>query len=156
VTAIAALLAAVASTAGVIYQIWPEHHFRAGMVVREINTNVSRTEYLRDVGADLPKDQRDRKGIEFRLRALVEGIERSKLTLRSYVYAKSSNKAVSHWVEKKGRIFRSGVPISFQIARAWVPYPKSAGTYFGRLELYAGEALIAYADSRSFTLKGHS
>jgi hypothetical protein len=147
------VLAAVASTAGVVYQIWPQHHFRATMSVREIKLDVSRKDYLLDVGADPPYSRKQGSGARFLLRAQVEGVDRSKLRLVSYMYASASDQPVLHWVEPDAEIFSPGAAISNQFGRAWVPFPDSPGDYYGRFELYAGDALIAYANSGTFSLR---
>jgi hypothetical protein len=61
---------------------------------------------------------------------------------------------VLKWEEGDADIFSRGTAISNQFGRAWVPFPDEPGTYYARFELYAGDALIAYANSGRFSLRG--
>jgi hypothetical protein len=153
-TAFAALLAAVASTAGIAYQIWPDHHFRATMRVGSlVERNISYDSYLRGrLKLDDGERRSNRHGMIFLVRAQVEGFDRSHLSLFSYLYTADSDKRASTSKQSSQLIFRPGTPINVQIGQAWVPLPKSSGTYYVRFELYAGKALIADANSSPFKI----
>ena len=151
VTALAALLAAAASTAGIVYQIWPDHHFRATLtVLPSMVSNVSYGSYAKGLASSRTPD--DQMGLVLLLRAQVEGVDRGKLRLHSGVYT-ASNKPILLRSQSLSEVFRHGAPISEQIGRAWVPYPNSSGQFYVHLELYSGDALVAYANSRPFSTR---
>jgi hypothetical protein len=55
---------------------------------------------------------------------------------------------------KAERLFKPQAPIDTQIAQVWVPTPSTAGSYFVRFELYSGEVLLAFADSKPYESLG--
>jgi hypothetical protein len=153
-TAFAALLAAVASTAGVLYQIWPEHHFRATMTVLSLEKNVSYAAYLDRLNVKSGEQlQANRGGNVFYLRAQIEDVDRSSLSLVSYVFTTPSDKRILRWEQQSPPIFSPGTSISRQIGRAWVPFPPASGRYYVRFELYGDEALLAYTNSPVFSIE---
>jgi len=124
-TSIAALIAAVASTVGIAYQIWPEHHFRATVSVSEKpKLNVDRAVYLREVHADPPYRRAGGKGARFLLRALVEGVDRSKLKVVSYIYTSATDQPVLSWEDKDADIFSRGTAISHQFVARGFRFPR--------------------------------
>jgi hypothetical protein len=86
------------------------------------------------------------------LRSQVEGVDRAKLRLHSDVYT-TSNKPILRHSQSLSEVFRHGAPISEQIGRAWVPAPNSSGRFYVHFELYAGDALVAYANSQAFSTR---
>jgi hypothetical protein len=154
-TAFAALLAAVASTAGILYQIWPEHHFRATMTVLSVEKNVSYAAYLDrlNVKSGEQRGHANQGGNVFYLRAQIEDVDRSSLSLVSYVFTTPSDKRILRWEQQSPPIFSPGTSISRQIGRAWVPFPRASGRYYVRFELYGDEALLAYTNSPVFSIE---
>jgi hypothetical protein len=151
-TAIAALLAAVASTAGVVYQIWPEHHFRAVLTVLPVQPkDRCYIGYLHDQGIKrIPPGRRNRSGVVLLVRANVAGVDRSHLRLSAAVYGTSNVPISSPSNQPLDEVFLRGAAISEQIGHAWVRTPSSGGKYYVHFELYSTKAFIAYANSRLF------
>jgi hypothetical protein len=158
VTAFAAVLAAAASTASVAYQLWPEHHFSARLEVRDVKQYVTQRSYLTRVQVDPTAcGDRDRRvGAVFLLRARLEGVDRSKLSLVSFLYgANESRQLAQVWRQNLNVVFDPTMPINEQIGRAWIPVPtpKTSNRYFVRFELNSGRALVAYTDSGVFAVR---
>src|SRR5262245_3103756 len=154
-TALAAVLAACASIGGVVYQLWPERHFSARLEVLDIKPYVTQAGYLRRVQADARGcgDKARRVGAVVLLRARLEGVDGSKLSLVSALYAANSSLQLAQvWPQRLDLVFAAPVSINNQVGRAWVPVPipKVPNRYFVRFELNSGRALVAYTDSAIF------
>lgn len=149
-TAIAALLAATASTVGVAYQVWPKHRFHASLTV--VPLPIQSMSYHDYLGGLRGHAERNGCGVVISLRADITGVDRSGLKLSSAVYG-ASNKAILRWRQPLREVFRHGAAINEQIGRAWIPSPDVSGKYYVHFELYADKAFIAYANSRTFPVK---
>jgi hypothetical protein len=173
VTLAGAILAALISGTNLTFELWPglkpdpKEKVRADLEVLEMDKNVDYKEYDDRPGRNLltisdEKEPRtDYPGNVFYLRAHIEGFKRESLRLIWFTY--EPNRHRSEEAEARSdRIFEPDSPSATQVAQVWVKEPgyfdedgfwtSAPGEYFVRFELYRGDVLLAFEDSRKFTV----
>jgi hypothetical protein len=177
VTLIGALLAAIISGTNLTFELWPglkpdpKEKVGADLKVLAIDKNVEHDDYGHRPGKRVPVGRRMPVGAEgedlgnvFYLRAQIEGFKRQTLHLKWFTYNPNGERRKG--TRQKAaveRVFEPEAPINTQVAQVWVREPgglikgkweSQAGQgYFVRFELYRGDVLLAYKDSRRFSVE---
>ena len=105
-----------------------------------------------EVPATCTPEQLSRRGNVFYLDVDAAGFKRSSIGIRWFTYDAGNSQRVrgvrSNNLETT--VFEPSAPINRQIARVWVPWPRTAGEYYVRFELYSSGVLRAFTDSKRF------
>jgi hypothetical protein len=134
----------------------PRERAEATITNLAVDEDVSQRQFFQRIGT-VPgvctKQQLDRKGTAFYLRVDASGFKRSEVDIKWFTYDIGNRQRVdslsSTYREKT--VFKPSAPINRQIAQVWVPWPaKVGGEYSVRFELYSGDVLRAFVDSRQF------
>lgn len=161
VTLVAAVLAAVISTTGLVFDLWPslkpDPKERVGAKVESLarDINVPRWKYLRRVARTKAKPTgkgAKELGNVYYIRAEIQGFKRSTLRLRWFTYESISHERLKGWrgSDRDEPVFKPQAPINTQIAQVWVPTPSEPGDYYVRFELYSRKVLLQFVDSKRF------
>jgi hypothetical protein len=159
VTLIGAMLAAGLSATSLVYQIWPglkpDPKEKVGATIENLalDRNVTRAEFFARSGLPAtPGEDPNANGNVFYIRAEVEGFKRSEVRFRWFTYDAyvSTRLKGLRSNDLETPVFKPQAPINTQIAQVWVPNPKRSGKFFVRFELWAGNVLLAFADSKRF------
>jgi hypothetical protein len=160
VTLLAAVLAAVISTTGLVFDLWPnlkpDPKERVGAKLESVgrDLNVTRGEYLTRVGRTTPAgEDAEANGNVYYIRAEIQGFKRSALQLRWFTYERISETRQPglRGSDREEPVFKPQAPINTQIAQVWVETPNDEGKYFIRFELYSGKVLLQFVDTARFT-----
>jgi hypothetical protein len=174
VALVGALLAAAISGTSLTFALVPglkpdpKETVGAKLEVLALEKNVDYLQYKKRPGRKIyvearPRD--DHPGNVFYVRARIEGFKRESVHLRWFTYNHENG------VRKPGpakeateeSIFEPDAPINTQVAQIWVREPGSfdgedwdseTGEWFIRFELYSGDVLLAFKDSKKFKTAG--
>jgi hypothetical protein len=104
------------------------------------------------VPEECTEPQLDRRGTVFYLRVDAAGFKRDAVGIRWFTYDRGNRERVPGMgaSESQATVFEPSAPINRQIAQVWVPWPKTAGSYSVRFELYSSGVLRAIVDSPEF------
>ena len=93
-----------------------------------------------------------RPGNVFYVRAETEGFKRVNHFKRTVSYDANNDTRLAglRSSEDVECLFKPQAPTDAQIAQVWVPTPSDAGVYFVRFELYCGDVLLAFVDSKEY------
>jgi hypothetical protein len=142
----------------------PKEKVGAKLEVLALDPNVRYSEYGKRPGhIDLGTEPRPaRPGNVFYVRAEIEGFKRESVHLMWFTYYWTNRKRFGGKKFPEKNIFEPDAPINTQVAQIWVREPGSfdgpapddwnsdGGEYFVRFELYSGDVLLAFKDSKMF------
>jgi hypothetical protein len=165
VTLAGAIAAALISATNLTFELWPglkpdpKEKIGGGLAILAVDENLTRGEYATRLGTSARPPHSDDTGNVFYLRARIEGFKRESLHVKWFVYENTSRR---RWRgASSGRseeaIFKPNAPINTQIAQVWVKNPPLGQNQdilqiFVRFELYSGNVLLAFVDSRPIRL----
>jgi hypothetical protein len=159
VTLIGAILAASISGANLVFELWPglkpdpKEKIGAEVATLALDINVPYGGFLGRSGQQPPVDADLKEvGNVFYVRAAIEGFKRETVRLKWFTYNADNNTREPglRASVKAERLFKPHAPIDTQIAQVWVPTPSEAGNFFVRFELYSGDVLLAFVDSKPY------
>lgn len=163
VTLVGAILAASISGANLVFELWPglkpDPKEKVGGKVENLAHDINvplggflaRNGQQPPAGADLKE-----VGNVFYIRANTEGFKRETVRLKWFTYDAYNNMRLPglRASAKAERLFKPQAPIDSQIAQVWVSTPSTPGNYFVRFELYSGDVLLAFVDSKPYESLG--
>jgi hypothetical protein len=159
VTLIGAMLAAAISGTTLVFELWPglkpDPKEKVGGKIENLarDLNVPFGAFLARSGRK-PRPGADLKevGNVFYVRAETEGFKRETVRLKWFTYNKDNDERLAglRSSEDAESLFKPQAPIDTQIAEVWVPTPSDPGNYYVRFELYSGEVLLAFIDSKPY------
>jgi hypothetical protein len=171
VTLVGAMLAALISGANLTFELWPglkpdpKEKVGADLAVLAVDKNVDYEDYGGRPGRSVAvRANGEDPGNVFYLQARIEGFKRETLRLKWFTYNPNGERRQGTREEAAAeRVFEPEAPINTQVAQVWVKEPggliegtwesQSGKGYFVRFELYKGDALLAFKDSRPFSVE---
>jgi hypothetical protein len=159
VTLAGAILAAAISGTNLVFELWPglkpDPKQKVGGKIENLarDLNVPYSEFLRRTNAIRdPRVDLEEVGNLYYVRAETEGFKRETVRLKWFTYNDDNDTRLGglRSSEVAERLFKPQAPIDTQIAQVWVPTPSDAGWYFVRFELYSGDVLLGFVDSKKF------
>lgn len=160
VTLVGAIVAALISGTNLTFELWPslkpdpKASVGAELAVLELDENVTWSASRRRLSrSGLATPGPRTPGNVFYLRARIEGFKRESLKLKWFTYnAGGQQRPGPRSSASEEAIFEPKAPINTQIARVWVKTPEETGRYYVRFELYSDDVLLAFIDSKPFSV----
>jgi hypothetical protein len=159
VTLIGAILAAAISGTNLVFELWPglkpDPKEKVGGKIENLarDLNVPFGAFLARIGRHArPGADLKEVGNVFYVRAEIEGFKRETVRLKWFTYDDNNEERLPglRSGEDAESLFRPHAPIDTQIAQVWVPTPSDPGNYYVRFELYSGDVLLAFVDSKAY------
>jgi hypothetical protein len=153
----ATVIAVVASAVALAFSAWPALRpdprdvLAAKLHVETVEPAVTLGDYLRRTHQHLEgassSDLRTRGYVVF-LQIQIEGRKHGGLELHQVLYRASTGRRISDQGPTQDTFFRPDTPNDQWIDQVFVPTPPYDYPVFVRLELFDGESLMAFADTR--------
>jgi hypothetical protein len=156
VTAVTALVALVAATVGLVFNLWPglkpdpEVQLHATIKPVGLEPNVLYTNFLERMGRNSAHAANVSGNVVY-VQLETEGLKGYESHLRWYLYKLPTGRRLKRERQPNDNVqLVSGTTSDRYVIPVWVQAPRDTGTYFVRFELEARGVLLAIANSHSF------